>query len=365
MAEKDSHIEKIWKTTRKLIQSAKTGDGSICIDDIAVAFDQEDIQAEEIEEVYDQLKRSGISIRQTSDVENSQPDDENDLLEKETRCRNSGEVSFDDPVRIYLKEIGFAPLLTAEQEAEVAKKVWEGDQEAKKLMVEANLRLVVSIAKKYIGRGTPLLDLIQEGNIGLMRAVDKFDYRKGYKFSTYATWWIRQAITRGLAESGRTIRIPVHMTETMSKVIRTSRKLVHEYGREPKAEEIAEYLGLSTKKVSWILKISSSPVSLDVPVGAGEEASLSDFIEDPRLTDDEATNTMLREEITKALESLSERECEIIRLRFGLDDGQAKTLEEVGKEYGVTRERIRQIESKALRKLRHPSRAKRLKDFLC
>ena len=275
-------------------------------------------------------------------------------------------VSTEDPVRMYLKEIGNVPLLTTEQEVELAKRVEAGDEEAKKQLTEANLRLVVSIAKKYVGRGMPFLDLIQEGNMGLMKAVDKFDYTKGYKFSTYATWWIRQAITRGIADTGRTIRVPVHMVETINKTLRMTRTLLQELGREPTPEEVAERLNVSVSRVREVLKISRDPVSLYTPIGEEDDSHLGDFIEDDSALSpaDSAAFSMLRAELSTALESLTERERQVVKLRFGLEDGRARTLEEVGKEFNVTRERIRQIEAKALRKLRHPSRSKRLKDFL-
>lgn len=275
-------------------------------------------------------------------------------------------IGVDDPVRMYLKEIGRVPLLNAEEEMELAKRMYDGDEEAKERLAEANLRLVVSIAKRYAGRGMSLLDLIQEGNLGLIRAVDKFDYRKGYKFSTYATWWIRQAITRSIADQARTIRIPVHMVETMNRVIRTSRQLLQELGREPRPEEIGERLGMSAERVSEILKFSQEPVSLETPVGEEEDSHLGDFICDEHMPvpAEAATFAILKEQLSAVLSTLTEREQRVLRLRFGLDDGRARTLEEVGKEFCVTRERIRQIEAKALRKLRHPSRSRKLRDYL-
>ncbi len=275
-------------------------------------------------------------------------------------------MSMDDPVRIYLKEIGRYDLLSAEEELALAKRMSEGDEAAKARLAESNLRLVVSIAKRYSGRGMQLLDLVQEGNLGLMKAVDKFDYRKGYKFSTYATWWIRQAITRAIADQSRTIRIPVHMVETMNRVIRTSRRLLQEFGREPTEEEIAAALHMEPERVSEILKISLEPVSLETPVGEEDDTHLGDFISDDRamVPADAATFTVLQEQLVEVLSTLTEREQKVLRLRFGLDDGRARTLEEVGKEFCVTRERIRQIEAKALRKLRHPSRSRKLKDYL-
>ena len=275
-------------------------------------------------------------------------------------------VSVEDPVRMYLKEIGKVPLLNANEEIELAKKMEEGDEEAKKKLAEANLRLVVSIAKRYVGRGMLFLDLIQEGNLGLIKAVEKFDYRKGYKFSTYATWWIRQAITRAIADQARTIRIPVHMVETINKLIRVSRQLLQDLGREPTPEEIAEAMDLSVERVCEILKISQEPVSLETPIGEEEDSHLGDFIQDENVPApaEAAAFTMLREQLEEVLDTLTEREQKVLRLRFGLDDGHARTLEEVGKEFNVTRERIRQIEAKALRKLRHPSRSRKLRDYL-
>ncbi|HPT36056.1 MAG TPA: RNA polymerase sigma factor RpoD [Bacillota bacterium] len=275
-------------------------------------------------------------------------------------------IALDDPVRMYLKEIGRVPLLTAEEEVELAKRMEMGDKEAKQRLIESNLRLVVSIAKRYVGRGMLFLDLIQEGNMGLIKAVEKFDYRKGYKLSTYATWWIRQAITRAIADQARTIRIPVHMVETINKLVRTSRQLLQELGREPTAEEIAEEMGLTPERVREIQKIAQEPVSLETPIGEEEDSHLGDFIEDQdALAPAEAASfVMLKEQIEEVLDTLNEREQRVLRLRFGLDDGKARTLEEVGREFGVTRERIRQIEAKALRKLRHPQRSKKLRDYL-
>ena len=275
-------------------------------------------------------------------------------------------VSVDDPVRMYLKEIGRVPLLTAEEEIELAKRIEEGDEEARRKLAEANLRLVVSIAKRYVGRGMLFLDLIQEGNLGLLKAVEKFDYRKGYKFSTYATWWIRQAVTRAIADQARTIRIPVHMVETINKLMRISRQLLQEYGREPTIEEIADAMGMTEDKVREILKIAQEPVSLETPIGEEEDSHLGDFIEDEDVLApvDAVSFYLLKEQLEDVLGTLTPREERVLRLRFGLDDGRPRTLEEVGQEFGVTRERIRQIEAKALRKLRHPSRSKKLKDYL-
>ena len=275
-------------------------------------------------------------------------------------------VSIEDPVRMYLKEIGKVPLLTAEEEIELAKRMEAGDEKAKQKLAEANLRLVVSIAKRYVGRGMLFLDLIQEGNLGLIKAVEKFDYEKGYKFSTYATWWIRQAITRAIADQARTIRIPVHMVETINKLIRESRQLLQELGREPLPEEIAERMGISVERVREILKISQEPVSLETPIGEEEDSHLGDFIQDQNVPvpAEAAASNLLRDQLNEVLDTLTEREQKVLRLRFGMDDGRARTLEEVGKEFQVTRERIRQIEAKALRKLRHPSRSRKLKDYL-
>jgi RNA polymerase primary sigma factor len=275
-------------------------------------------------------------------------------------------VAIDDPVRMYLKEIGRVPLLTPEEEIELAKRIEKGDLEAKRRLAEANLRLVVSIAKRYVGRGMLFLDLIQEGNLGLLKAVEKFDYRKGYKFSTYATWWIRQAITRAIADQARTIRIPVHMVETINRLVRVQRQLLQELGRDPLPEEIAEEMGIGVDRVREIMKIAQEPVSLETPIGEEEDSHLGDFIEDQEAPSpaDAASFSLLREQLEEVLETLTPREKKVLRLRFGLEDGRARTLEEVGQTFGVTRERIRQIEAKALRKLRHPSRSKRLKDFL-
>ena len=275
-------------------------------------------------------------------------------------------IAIDDPVRMYLKEIGKVPLLTADQEIELAKRLEDGDEDAKQQLAEANLRLVVSIAKRYVGRGMLFLDLIQEGNLGLIKAVEKFDYRKGFKFSTYATWWIRQAITRAIADQARTIRIPVHMVETINKLIRVSRQLLQEYGREPTPEEIAKEMNISEGKVREIIKIAQEPVSLETPIGEEEDSHLGDFIpdEDAPAPADAASFALMKEQLTEVLDTLTPREEKVLRLRFGLDDGRQRTLEEVGKEFNVTRERIRQIEAKALRKLRHPSRSKKLRDYL-
>ncbi len=394
MSEKDPQAIFL-ETLQKLVEKAKGNKGTINIDEISIAFEGMNLPVDEIEGIYDYLKNQNIIITQGNGPvmsgEDALPDEEteeilidtgDDLLDddettieeleevEEVRIEETSEVlegvSTEDPVRMYLKEIGNVPLLTSDQEVDLAMRVEAGDVDAKRELTEANLRLVVSIAKKYVGRGMPFLDLIQEGNMGLMKAVDKFDYTKGYKFSTYATWWIRQAITRGIADTGRTIRVPVHMVETINKTLRMTRQLLQELGREPTPEEVADRLGVPPARVREVLKISRDPVSLDTPIGEEDDSHLGDFIEDDTALSpaDSATFSMLREELANALESLTERERQVVKLRFGLEDGRARTLEEVGKEFNVTRERIRQIEAKALRKLRHPSRSKRLKDFL-
>jgi len=331
-----------------------------------------ELNPDQIDEIYESFSAMGIDvIPESSDddseeLENSIVDDDEVTEEEQYDLSVPEGVDIDDPVRMYLKEIGRVPLLTAEQEIEYAKRIEEGDEEAKRRLAEANLRLVVSIAKRYVGRGMQLLDLIQEGNLGLIKAVEKFDYRKGFKFSTYATWWIRQAITRPIADQARTIRIPVHMVETINKLTRVSRQLLQELGRAPQPEEIAAEMDLPVERVREIMKIAQEPVSLETPIGEEEDSHLGDFIEDQdALAPAEAASfTMLREQLSSVLESLTPREQQVLRLRFGLDDGRTRTLEEVGQVFGVTRERIRQIEAKALRKLRHPSRSKKLKDFL-
>lgn len=332
------------------------------------------LNEEQIEKVIEHLEKSGVDVlRITNDDEDDVIDDEEIILSEEDEVDMENidlsipdGVSVEDPVRMYLKEIGKVPLLSAEEEIELAQRMEEGDEDAKKRLAEANLRLVVSIAKRYVGRGMLFLDLIQEGNLGLIKAVEKFDYRKGYKFSTYATWWIRQAITRAIADQARTIRIPVHMVETINKLIRVSRQLLQELGREPLPEEIAEEMNLPVERVREILKISQEPVSLETPIGEEEDSHLGDFIQDDNVPvpADAAAFTLLKEQLVEVLGTLTEREQKVLRLRFGLDDGRARTLEEVGKEFNVTRERIRQIEAKALRKLRHPSRSRKLKDYL-
>ena len=328
--------------------------GSITTTQLFEALEKEQASPNELEEVYRILESEGIQI--VNEFEKDK-----DLYEQLLK-----EVSMDDPVKMYLKDIGKVPLLQPEEETELAKRMIEGDQAAKKLLSEANLRLVVSIAKRYMGRGMQFLDLIQEGNLGLMKAVEKFDYQKGFKFSTYATWWIRQAITRAIADQARTIRIPVHMVETINKLIRVSRRLLQELGREPLPEEIAKELGITEERVREIQRIAQDPVSLETPIGEEEDSHLSDFIEDEgsAAPTDAVSSTMLKEQLVGVLDTLTPREEKVLRLRYGLDDGRTRTLEEVGREFNVTRERIRQIEAKALRKLRHPSRSKRLKDFL-
>ena len=333
-----------------------------------------DITAEQYEKVLDMLESKNIDILKIDDDDDKIDDDdiildnEDDLVDEAENLdlTLSDSISIEDPVRMYLKEIGKVSLHTAEEEIELAKRMEEGDEEAKKRLAEANLRLVVSIAKRYVGRGMLFLDLIQEGNLGLIKAVEKFDYRKGYKFSTYATWWIRQAITRAIADQARTIRIPVHMVETINKLVRISRQLLQELGREPTPEEIADRMNIPVERVREIIKISQEPVSLETPIGEEEDSHLGDFIQDDNVPvpAEAAAYTLLKEQLQEVLGTLTEREQKVLRLRFGLDDGRARTLEEVGREFNVTRERIRQIEAKALRKLRHPSRSRKLKDYL-
>ena len=370
--------EQFLKTLESLKASAKAKKNTLEYDEILNAFNGIELTEDKMDMILEYLEKNHIDILQGKSPEDV-PDDDLLLESEEDILLSDNEeiglisdvdilegVSTEDPVRMYLKEIGNVPLLSGEEEVELAKRVEQGDEEAKKKLTEANLRLVVSIAKKYVGRGMPFLDLIQEGNMGLMKAVDKFDYTKGYKFSTYATWWIRQAITRGIADTGRTIRVPVHMVETINKTLRITRTLLQELGREPTPEEVAARLNVPVARVREVLKISRDPVSLDTPIGEEDDSHLGDFIEDDTALSpsDSAAFSMLREELKSALESLTDRERQVIELRFGLLDGRARTLEEVGKEFNVTRERIRQIEAKALRKLRHPSRSKRLKDFL-
>ena len=368
--------EQFTKALLGLVDLAKTKKNVLQYGEINDAFKGLELTEDKMDLVLEYLEKQKIDIVNAEvGVDNAEDlilDNDDIILDDEDEVEIIDDVdvlegvSTEDPVRMYLKEIGNVPLLTTEQEVELAKRVEAGDEEAKKQLTEANLRLVVSIAKKYVGRGMPFLDLIQEGNMGLMKAVDKFDYTKGYKFSTYATWWIRQAITRGIADTGRTIRVPVHMVETINKTLRMTRTLLQELGREPTPEEVAERLNVSVSRVREVLKISRDPVSLDTPIGEEDDSHLGDFIEDDSALSpaDSAAFSILRAELATALESLTDRERQVVKLRFGLEDGRARTLEEVGKEFNVTRERIRQIEAKALRKLRHPSRSKRLKDFL-
>lgn len=343
----------------QLMMIAKEKKGILEQEDINEVFSDMELEPSKIEQIYEYLEAQNIDILgNLNDVE---------LDESDIDISNLPDgISIDDPVRMYLKEIGKVPLLSADQEIALAQRMEQGDQEAKKKLAEANLRLVVSIAKRYVGRGMLFLDLIQEGNLGLIKAVEKFDYTKGYKFSTYATWWIRQAITRAIADQARTIRIPVHMVETINKLMRVSRQLLQELGRDPQPEEIAKRMEMPVSKVREIMKISQEPVSLETPIGEEEDSHLGDFIpdEDIPVPAEAAAFTLLKEQLIEVLDTLTEREQKVLRLRFGLDDGRARTLEEVGKEFSVTRERIRQIEAKALRKLRHPSRSKKLKDYL-
>ncbi len=339
--------------------------GNLNNHDFEEILDKADLDPEEVDSIYLYLQKEGIEIAFTDleleALEAAELEEEN---QKELELADS--VSVNDPVRLYLKEIGKVPLLTGDEEMALARRMEAGDDSAKKELAEANLRLVVSIAKRYVGRGMSFLDLIQEGNLGLIKAVEKFDYTKGFKFSTYATWWIRQAITRAIADQARTIRIPVHMVETINKLIRVSRQLLQEYGREPTPAEIGKEMGFSEEKVREIQKIAQDPVSLETPIGEEEDSHLGDFIpdEDAPAPAEAASYALLKEQLIEVLNTLTEREEKVLRLRFGLDDGRARTLEEVGKEFNVTRERIRQIEAKALRKLRHPSRSKKLKDYL-
>ena len=362
-----------------LLEKGKADKNQLTYTAIADVLDTVDFDKNQMDDIYETLMSKGIEIISETEPEDfdailaENPDvvedaelmvEEANELDIESTIPKS--IAVDDPVRMYLKEIGKVPLLTAEEEIELAKRMEKGDEEAKKRLCEANLRLVVSIAKRYVGRGMLFLDLIQEGNLGLIKAVDKFDYTKGYKFSTYATWWIRQAITRSIADQARTIRIPVHMVETINKLIRVSRQLLQTYGREPTPDEIAKEMGISVEKVREIQKIAQEPVSLETPIGEEEDSHLGDFIpdEDVPAPAEAAAFSMLKEQLVEVLDTLTEREQKVLKLRFGLEDGRARTLEEVGKEFDVTRERRRQIEAKSLRKLRHPSRSKKLKDYL-
>ena len=361
----------------ELLELAKKKKNVLEYQEISDFFKDSPLEVNQMEKVFDFLEASGVDVLRITensgdellldnDMDMDGMEDEEEVeLDKIDLSVPEG-VSIEDPVRMYLKEIGKVSLLSADEEIELAKRMEKGDEAAKKRLAEANLRLVVSIAKRYVGRGMLFLDLIQEGNLGLIKAVEKFDYRKGYKFSTYATWWIRQAITRAIADQARTIRIPVHMVETINKLIRVSRQLLQELGREPTPEEIAEEMDMPVDRVREILKISQEPVSLETPIGEEEDSHLGDFIQDDNVPvpADAAAFTLLKEQLVEVLSTLTDREQKVLRLRFGLDDGRARTLEEVGKEFNVTRERIRQIEAKALRKLRHPSRSRKLKDYL-
>ena len=358
--------DQIKDEVKDIVEKAK--DGNMTYAELATKLDT--INPEQIDKVFDKFEEMGVDILKDDfetepDVEDLEDIEEVEDLQNINLTTFEG-MNIDDPVRMYLREIGKIPLLTYDEELELAKKVLEGDEEAKKKLSESNLRLVVSIAKKYVGRGMLFLDLIQEGNMGLIKAVEKFDYTKGYKFSTYATWWIRQAITRAIADQARTIRIPVHMVETINKLIRTSRLLLQRLGREPSPEEIAEELEMPVEKVMEIQKIAQDPVSLETPIGEEDDSYLGDFIQDDDspAPQDAAAYTMLKEQLEEVMNTLTPREAKVLKLRFGLEDGKARTLEEVGKEFDVTRERIRQIEAKALRKLRHPSRSKKLKDYM-
>ena len=361
----DENVKK--EKVNKILQKAKEN-GKITYGELATELD--DVNPDQIDEVFDEFEKMGVDLLK-EDFDDEEPDIE-DLKEVEnlkldqiTESNYEG-INVDDPVRMYLREIGRISLLTYEQELELAKRILENDEEAKQELAESNLRLVVSIAKKYVGRGMLFLDLIQEGNMGLIKAVEKFDYTKGFKFSTYATWWIRQAITRAIADQARTIRIPVHMVETINKLIRTSRHLLQQLGREPTPDEIAEEMEIPVEKVMEIQKIAQDPVSLETPIGEEDDSHLGDFIqdEDSPAPHDSAAYTLLKEQLEEVMNTLTPREAKVLKLRFGLDDGKARTLEEVGREFQVTRERIRQIEAKALRKLRHPSRSKKLKDYM-
>ncbi len=367
----DENVIKFNEKLKELLVYAKKKKNVLEQQEILDFFSDMEFDADKMDKVYEFLEGSGIDILYPVSDDDLVVDDdiimdEDDIDVEKIDLSVPEGISIEDPVRMYLKEIGKVPLLTAEEEIELAKRMAEGDEKAKKRLAEANLRLVVSIAKRYVGRGMLFLDLIQEGNLGLIKAVEKFDYSKGYKFSTYATWWIRQAITRAIADQARTIRIPVHMVETINKLIRVQRQLLQELGREPFPEEIAKEMDIPVERVREIQKISQEPVSLETPIGEEEDSHLGDFIQDDNVPvpADEAAFTLLKEQLNEVLDTLTERERKVLRLRFGLDDGRARTLEEVGREFNVTRERIRQIEAKALRKLRHPSRSRKLKDYL-
>ena len=386
-------LSKLEEIANSIVDTAKLVGNEITYAEINAIIADMKLDKDTVEDLYDLVESKNVNIietREPTEVELEDDVDDDEILEMEEDdefdneqdekksgviIKSSGEIEVsdsakniptDDPVRMYFKEIGKVPLLTAEEERELAIRIEQGDEEAKKKLCESNLRLVVSIARRYLNRGLSFLDLIQEGNLGLIKAVEKFDYTKGYKFSTYATWWIRQAITRSIADQARTIRIPVHMVETINKLIRVSRQLLQEYGREPTSEEIAREMGISVEKVREIKKISQDPVSLETPIGEEEDSHLGDFIPDEDIPSpvDAAAYSMLQKQLREVLDTLSEREKKVLILRFGLDDGRPRTLEEVGREFNVTRERIRQIEAKALRKLRHPSRSKKLRDYL-
>jgi len=345
---------------QQIEKRASANNNSISYKDMMSLIDKHDIDPDDAEKIFDTLQDKGVEIIPETNVE------EESGVDLDLAGSAGESIGMDDPVRMYLKEIGKVPLLTAEQEQDYAQRMLDGDNNAKDMLIEANLRLVVSIAKRYLGRGMQFLDLIQEGNLGLIKAVDKFDHSKGFKFSTYATWWIRQAITRAIADQARTIRIPVHMVETIKRLVRVQRSLIQELGREPEVEEIAEEMGIPVEKVREIQKISQEPVSLEKPIGEEEDSHLGDFIpdDDAMSPADQVAYTLLKEQLIEAMSGLTPREENVLRLRFGLDDGRQRTLEEVGREFNVTRERIRQIEAKALRKLRHPSRSKKLKDYI-
>ena len=368
----DDNMTKFSEKLKELLELAKRKKNILEFQEINDYFTGMSLSPDMIEKIYSYLENNGVDILRITDDGDDDDIPEIDLDDVEEEDLENIDlsvpegISIEDPVRMYLKEIGKVPLLSANEEIDLAQRMEEGDEEAKKRLAEANLRLVVSIAKRYVGRGMLFLDLIQEGNLGLIKAVEKFDYRKGYKFSTYATWWIRQAITRAIADQARTIRIPVHMVETINKLIRVQRQLLQELGREPTPEEVSEVMNLPVDRVREIQKISQEPVSLETPIGEEEDSHLGDFIQDDNVPvpAEAAAFTLLKEQLVDVLGTLTEREQKVLRLRFGLDDGRARTLEEVGKEFNVTRERIRQIEAKALRKLRHPSRSRKLRDYL-
>ena len=370
-AEAEAAREKFQEKLKELLSLAKKKKNMLEYQEISDFFADMQLDSDKFEKILDFLEANNIDVLRITDDDADddillEVDDDDEIEVEKIDLSVPDGVSIEDPVRMYLKEIGKVPLLSAEEEIELAKRMELGDQEAKKRLAEANLRLVVSIAKRYVGRGMLFLDLIQEGNLGLIKAVEKFDYHKGFKFSTYATWWIRQAITRAIADQARTIRIPVHMVETINKLIRVSRQLLQELGREPTPEEIAAELDMPVERVREILKISQEPVSLETPIGEEEDSHLGDFIQDDNVPvpAEAAAQTLLKEQLDEVLDTLTEREQKVLRLRFGMNDGRARTLEEVGKEFDVTRERIRQIEAKALRKLRHPSRSRKLRDYL-